>query len=207
MDNIQVLIGARITQVRKRAGMSQTEFAEKINKSLRTVQKYESGEIDMPISVLTQIAEVLNTSLNFLVGYDSSHIKLEGVSDVLAFLYELDKKKVIQFDIELIKTDMEDWKCKLVFDGKHKEAMHNCDICREMENLKDNREALETYWIGYDTYEACEKQSTDYYKSWSLTDKEREYLTTSERIDKRNELDRMKLEEMRRKAQQNGDES
>lgn len=207
MDNIQVLIGARITQIRKKAGMSQTEFAEKINKSLRTVQKYESGEIDMPISVLTQIAEVLNTSLNFLVGYDSSHIKLEGVSDVLAFLYELDKKKEIQFDIELIKTDMEDWKCKLVFDGKHKEAVHNCDICREMENLKDNREALETYWIGYDTYEACEKQSTDYYKSWSLTDKEREYLDTSERITKRNELDKIRLEEMRRKAQQNGDES
>lgn len=206
MDNIQVLIGARITQIRKRAGMSQTEFAEKINKSLRTVQKYESGEIDMPISVLTQIAEVLDTSLNFLVGYDSSHIKLEGVSDVLAFLYELDKKKEIQFDIELIKTDMEDWKCKLVFDGKSKEAMHNCEICLEMENLKDNREALETYWIGYDTYEACANQSIDHFKSWSLTDKPREYLTTSERIDKRNELDRMKLEEMRRKAQQNGDE-
>lgn len=206
MDNIQSLIGERITQVRKRSGMSQTEFAEKINKSLRTVQKYESGEIDMPISVLTQIAEVLNTSLNFLVGYDSSHIKLESVSDVLAFLYELDKKKEIQFDIELIKTDMEDWKCKLVFDGKNKQAMHNCDICREMENLKDNREALETYWIGYDTYEAYEKQSTEHYKSWSLTDKEREYLDTSERITKRNELDKLRLEEMKRKEQQNGDE-
>ena len=206
MDNIQALIGERITQIRKRSGMNQTEFAERINKSLRTVQKYESGEIDMPISVLTQIAEVLNTSLNFLVGYDSSHMKLESVSDVLAFLYELDKKKEIQFDIELIKTDMEDWKCKLVFDGKNKEAMHNCDICREMENLKDNREALETYWIGYDTYEAYEKQSTDHYKSWSLTDKKREYLDTSERITKRNELDRLRLEEMKRKEQQNGDE-
>ena len=77
---------------------------------------------------------------------------------------------------------------------------------REMENLKDNREALETYWIGYDTYEAYEKQSTDHYKGWSLTDKEREYLDTSERINKRNELDKLRLEEMRRKEQQNGDE-
>ena len=207
MENIQVLIGERITQVRKMAGMSQSEFAEKINKSLRTVQKYESGEIDMPVSVLTQVAEVLNTSLNFLVGYDSSHIKLESVSDVLAFLYELDKKKELQFDIELIKTDTENWKCKLVFDGKSSEAAYNGDICREMENLKDNREGLENYWIGYDTYEACEKQSTDYYKSCSLTDKEIEYLDTSERIKKRNELDRIRLEEMQKKAWQNGDES
>lgn len=207
MDNIQVLIGERIAEQRKRSGMSQSEFAEKLNKSLRTVQKYESGEIDMPISVINQVAEILNTTLNYLVGYDSSHIKLEGVSDVLAFLYELDKKKEIQFDIELIKTDMEDWKCKLVFDGKSKEAMHNCDICREMEDLKDNREALDTFWIGYDTYEASQKQSIEHYQKWSLTDREREYLTRNERIEKRNELDRMKLEEMRKKAQQNGDES
>lgn len=206
MDNIQVLIGERIAEKRKMSGMSQTEFAEKLNKSLRTVQKYESGEIDMPISVINQVAEILNTTLNYLVGYDSSHIKLEGVSDVLAFLYELDKKKEIQFDIELIKTDMEDWKCKLVFDGKNKEAMHNCDICREMENLKDNREALDTFWMGYDTYEASQKQSIEHYQKWSLTDKEREYLTTSERIEKRNELDRMKLEEMRKKLQNDDSE-
>jgi len=204
VDNIQVLIGERIAEKRKMSGMSQTEFAERLNKSLRTVQKYESGEIDMPISVINQVAKILNTTLNYLVGYDSSHIKLEGVSDVLAFLYELDKKKEIQFDIELIKTDMEDWKCKLVFDGKSKQAMHNFDICREMEDLKDNREALDTYWIGYDTYEASQKQSIEHYQKWSLSDKEREYLTRNERIEKRNELDRMKLEEMRKKLQ-NGD--
>lgn len=205
MENIHILIGEKITEQRKRASMSQTELAEKLNKSLRTVQKYESGEIDMPVSVLKQIAETLNISLNYLVGYDSSHIKLENVSDVLAFLYELDRKKEIQFDIELIKTDMEDWKCSLVFDGKHKEAIHNCDICIEMENLKNNREALETYWIGYDTYEAWEKQSVEHFKSWPLTDKKREYLDTTQRIIKRNELDKLRLEEMRKKSQQNDD--
>jgi len=58
--------------------------------------------------------------------------------------------------------------------------------------------------LGYDTYEASQKQSIEHYQKWSLSDKEREYLTTSERIEKRNELDRMKLEEMRKKLQ-NGD--
>lgn len=54
------------------------------------------------------------------------------MSDVLAFLYELDRKKEIQFDTELIKRYVEVWKCSLVFDGKHKKATHNCDICVEM---------------------------------------------------------------------------
>lgn len=59
MDNLQTLIGERIAKQRKQLRISQTALAEQLGKSLRTVQKYESGEIDMSVSVLEQIANIL----------------------------------------------------------------------------------------------------------------------------------------------------
>ena len=71
MDNLQTLIGERIAKQRKQLRISQTELAEQLGKSLRTVQKYESGEIDMSVSVLEQIADILKMPINSLIGYDS----------------------------------------------------------------------------------------------------------------------------------------
>ena len=93
MDNLQTLIGERIAKQRKQFRISQTELAEQLGKSLRTVQKYESGEIDMSVSVLEQIADILKMPINYLIGYDSSHIKLETLGDVYAYLFELDQKQ------------------------------------------------------------------------------------------------------------------
>ena len=103
MDNLQTLIGDRIAKQRKQLRISQTELAEQLGKSLRTVQKYESGEIDMSVSVLEQIANILKMPINYLMGYDSSHIKLETLADVYAYLFELDRKKELKFDIDFIK--------------------------------------------------------------------------------------------------------
>ena len=103
MSNIHALIGERISDQRKRLKISQTELADLLGKSLRTVQKYESGEIDMPISVLEQISQILKTPINYLIGYDSSHIKLETLADVYAYLFELDRKKDLRFEIDFTK--------------------------------------------------------------------------------------------------------
>ena len=43
-DNAE--IGLRIRTLRKRKGYNQQELADILGKSLRTVQKYESGEIE-----------------------------------------------------------------------------------------------------------------------------------------------------------------
>ena len=53
-------IGARIKQARKSAKLSQTELAERLHKTMRTIQKYESGEIEPSISMINSIAYVLN---------------------------------------------------------------------------------------------------------------------------------------------------
>ena len=78
MNELNKLVGERIAQIRKYNRINQSDLADKLGKSLRTVQKYESGEIDIPLSTLADIAKVLNTTMNYLVGYDSSHIKTVG---------------------------------------------------------------------------------------------------------------------------------
>lgn len=55
-------IGQRIRQFRKETGMSQTELAELLGKALRTVQKYEKGEIEVTLSVIGEIADALGVS-------------------------------------------------------------------------------------------------------------------------------------------------
>ena len=46
MNTIPSGIGTRIRDARKAAGMSQTVLGQHLNKTLRTIQKYESGEIE-----------------------------------------------------------------------------------------------------------------------------------------------------------------
>ncbi len=63
MDNFDYpAIGQRIKQLRKRKGLNQTELAQMLKKSLRTVQKYETGEIEVSIAVVNQIADLLDST-------------------------------------------------------------------------------------------------------------------------------------------------
>ena len=72
MDNFDYpAIGQRIKQLRKRKGLNQTELAQMLKKSLRTVQKYETGEIEVSIAVVNQIADLLDTTSTYILGYDS----------------------------------------------------------------------------------------------------------------------------------------
>ena len=52
MDNFDYpAIGQRIKQLRKRKELNQTELAQMLKKSLRTVQKYETGENGVSLRV------------------------------------------------------------------------------------------------------------------------------------------------------------
>lgn len=61
-------MGEIIRARRKELKITQVEFAKLIGKSQRSIKKYESGEIDIPLSVLTQICEVLDLELMFIKG-------------------------------------------------------------------------------------------------------------------------------------------
>ena len=82
-------IGNRIKQARKAQHLSQTELANRLGKTMRTVQKYESGEIEPSIGILNEIANILNISPAELIGYQKKNITLDTLSDVLYVLNEL----------------------------------------------------------------------------------------------------------------------
>ena len=52
MNSQKAEIGLRIKEARKALNMSQTELANHLEKTLRTVQKYESGEIEPSIAMV-----------------------------------------------------------------------------------------------------------------------------------------------------------
>ena len=87
MDNFDYpAIGQRIKQLRKRKGLNQTELAQMLKKSLRTVQKYETGEIEVSIAVVNQIADLLDSTPTYILGYESSTTQIRTLSDVMDFL-------------------------------------------------------------------------------------------------------------------------
>lgn len=59
-------IGDNIKKYRKQNKITQTELANKLNKSLRTIQKYENNDITPSISILNDIASALNITINDL---------------------------------------------------------------------------------------------------------------------------------------------
>ena len=62
-------VGAAIRQVRRSKKMTQYQLAEALGKTLRTVQKYETGEIDLTVSSLERVAVILNVKPWELLGY------------------------------------------------------------------------------------------------------------------------------------------
>lgn len=120
MDNLDhAAIGQRIKMLRKKKGLSQTELAQMLGKSLRTVQKYETGEIEVSISVINQIAEILETSSTYLFGYESGTTQIKSLSDVMDFLFKLENVAGIDFHIDVKKPPRsKEWSCSISFVGK-----------------------------------------------------------------------------------------
>ncbi|MBP3384151.1 MAG: helix-turn-helix transcriptional regulator [Firmicutes bacterium] len=61
-------IGSTIKIHRKKQNMTQQDLADSINKSLRTVQGYENGTINIPMPSLEQIALALDIPLIEIIG-------------------------------------------------------------------------------------------------------------------------------------------
>ena len=139
-------IGERIKAARRAANLSQTELAKRLDKTMRTIQKYESGEIE-PSIAMNAIAKVLDVSPADLIGYRKPEIQLNSLSDVIAVLYQLNKKAGLRFEIDVQRPPQsEDWTCSLRFDGNNRLADMNSSLCLILENFRDEREKLETYW-------------------------------------------------------------
>ena len=58
----------RIRDLREDHDMSQAELAKKLGMSQTGYSKYETGENDIPTSILIKLARLYNTNIDYLLG-------------------------------------------------------------------------------------------------------------------------------------------
>ncbi|WP_394525726.1 helix-turn-helix domain-containing protein [Lacrimispora sp. JR3] len=82
-------IGEAIKKYRKHVNITQKQLAKMIEKSESTIQKYESGEIEAPLSVLEQISDCLGLEVIELLEADSDQNVIDywGKTDSALFEY------------------------------------------------------------------------------------------------------------------------
>lgn len=59
---------ARIVSIRKQMGLSQEKFGEMLNMSQRSVAAWEAGERTPSFATLSDLADKLNVSVDYLIG-------------------------------------------------------------------------------------------------------------------------------------------
>ena len=77
MDNLK--IGQYIQHLRKAAGMTQKELAEKLNISFQAVSKWENGDTLPDTGILLDLCDILNTTTDKLLYGGSLVMSLEDV--------------------------------------------------------------------------------------------------------------------------------
>jgi len=182
-------IGLRIRELRKQRGLNQNELADLLGKSLRTIQKYESGEIETSISVINQLSKIFDCTATYLLGYKSDGINITCLSDIMDFLFKLEKKEDINFSIDVKKPTADGcWKCSMTFDGQDTTADYNSSLCLFLEEYESYREKLNGYWIPREAYEDWQDKTLAYYAPNPLKDREIESIDETTRLKKRNAL-------------------
>jgi len=203
MNNHPAELGERIKEARKAAGLSQTELANRLGKTLRTIQKYESGEIEPSLAMINSIAKELNASPADLIGYQRPDIQLNSISDIITVLYQLNKKAGIRFEIDVRRPPFYDeWTCSLRFDGHNRDATRNQELCLILEDFEYQRSRLETYWSNQEYFDAWFERKLAYYADAFLKDKEVEVLTREEAIRRRDELVLLDIERRKKAAEE-----
>lgn len=79
MENIKQIVAKNIADLRRASGLTQLEFAEKLNYSDKAISKWERGDSLPDVAVLKQIADLFQVTLDYLVSEDHSKSTQERV--------------------------------------------------------------------------------------------------------------------------------
>ncbi len=181
-------VGARIKALRKKKHLNQIELANLIGKSLRTVQKYETGEIEVSVGVVNDLAKVLDSTPTYILGYDTEVTPITSMADVLNFLFHIEQVDGLDFSIDVNRPPhSREWQCALTFKGKDKQSPLNADMCLFLEDWEGQREELRSYALTQAAYQKWQEQTLAYYTAMPVEIVEPKELSKEERIRRRNE--------------------
>ena len=134
-----------------------------LNRSLRTIQKYESGDIEVSVAALVSVCQALRVPLSYLVGLGTRKALITSLADVMDFLFMLEKVKELHFAIEVEKPPKDrDWRCSVSFSGTGTNAKHNAALCLLLEQWQDQREKLAADKITDKDYSDWKDQTISY---------------------------------------------
>lgn len=175
-------IGNAIKKRRRQLKITQKEFAEKLGKSERTIQKYESGEITMKIDLIKLVADELEIPWQELleaktdaIGIVSSEnefpaCRFHTLSDVINALFTITEIKDIAFQLTCAKPpERPNWTSALMVDGKGS-GTYNADFCLFMENWINKLAALQSGSINQEQFETWKRETLEYYSDSYFSD-------------------------------------
>lgn len=100
-------IGLRIKQRREELKMSADELGRRLGKNRATIYRYENGEIEnLPLDILEPIAEALETTPAYLMGWEEAEKKAEQLSDMFSGFYgDEELQSAVQALMRIKKND------------------------------------------------------------------------------------------------------
>lgn len=175
-------IGSAIKKRRRQLKITQKEFAERLGKSERTIQKYESGEITMKIDLIKLVADELEIPWQELLETKTDEIgivssenefpacRFHTLSDVINALFTITEIKDIAFQLTCAKPpESPDWTSALMVDGKGS-GTYNADFCLFMENWMNKLAALQSGSINQEQFETWKRETLEYYSDSYFSD-------------------------------------
>lgn len=72
MSDIKETLGKNITALRMKNGMTQSELAEKLNYTDKSISKWEHGDSTPPIEVLKELADLFGVTVDYLISDESN---------------------------------------------------------------------------------------------------------------------------------------
>ena len=175
-------IGNAIKKRRRQLKITQKEFAERLGKSERTIQKYESGEITMKIDFIKLVADELEIPWQELLEAKTDEIgivssenefpacRFHTLSDVINALFTITEIKDIAFQLTCSKPpESPDWTSALMVDGKGS-GTYNADFCLFMENWMNKLAALQSGSINQEQFETWKRETLEYYSDSYFSD-------------------------------------
>ncbi len=175
-------IGNAIKKRRRQLKITQKQFAERLGKSERTIQKYESGEITMKIDLIKLVADELEIPWQELLEAKTDEIgivssenefpacRFHTLSDVINALFTITEIKDIAFQLTCAKPpESPDWTSALMVDGKGS-GTYNADFCLFMENWMNKLAALQSGSINQEQFETWKRETLEYYSDSYFSD-------------------------------------
>ena len=173
-------IGKNIQKHRRSQKITQKEFAKRLGKSERTIQKYESGEIIMKMDVVKEVANELNIPFQELLypaGIDnaakesikqSTSYEFHTMSDVINALFAI--TELTDFSFELTNTkppENPEWTAGIKVNGKGN-GKYDADFCLFMENWITKKNMLQTGKLSKEKFDSWKSDMLAYYKDSRL---------------------------------------